>query len=169
MGSPCSNPSCNASLSDEERFVRRLIALALITFSLPLGAQTTSKVVSPGMSRAKVVEALGKPATERTVAEFTYLFYLNSCGKQCGMNDLVVLRGDSVVDAIFRSPTRKYTGTSSSPAPISPAQAARQAGKSAPTSRIAPPAEAHDARPSIPLNRPTLPPAAATPPATKAP
>ena len=148
--------------------MRRLIALALFAFSLPLAAQSTAKVVSPGMSRAKVIAALGKPATERTVAEFTYLFYLNACGKQCGMNDLVVLRADSVVDAIFRSPTRKYTGTSSSPAPISPAQAARQAGKAATPSRIAPPAEAHDARPSIPLNRPTLP-AASTPPATKAP
>jgi hypothetical protein len=149
--------------------MRRLIALALFALSLPLGAQSTARVVSPGMSRAKVVSVLGKPATERTVAEFTYLFYLNSCGKQCGMNDLVVLRGDSVVDAIFRSPTRQYTGTSSSPAPISPAQAARQAGKPAPSSRIAPPAEANAARPSIPLNRPTISPPASTPPATKAP
>jgi hypothetical protein len=61
--------------------MRRLIAFALFAFSLPLGAQSASNVVSPGMSRAKVVSALGKPATERTVAEFTYLFYLNSCGK----------------------------------------------------------------------------------------
>ena len=146
--------------------MRRLLALAFFAFSLPLGAQSTAKVVSPGMSRAKVVAALGAPATERTVAEFTYLFYLNSCGKRCGMNDLVVLRGDSVVDAIFRSPTRRYTGTSSSPAPISPAQAASQAGK---PSRLSPPAEAHDVRPSIPLNRPKLAPSASTPPATKAP
>jgi len=148
--------------------MRRLITLALILVSVPLGAQSAAKVVSPGMSRAKVVAALGKPATERTVAEFTYLFYLNSCGKQCGMNDLVVLRGDSVVDAIFRSPTRKYTGTSSSPAPITPAQAARQSGKASAPSRMTPPAEAHDARPSIPLNRPTLP-SSSISPATKAP
>jgi len=146
--------------------MRRLFALALFALSLPLGAQSSAKVVSPGMSRAKVVAVLGEPATERTVAEFKYLFYLNSCGKRCGMNDLVVLRGDSVVDAIFRSPTRRYTGTSSSPTPISPAQAAHQAGK---PSRLTPPAEAHDARPSIPLNRPTLAPSASTPPATKAP
>jgi hypothetical protein len=170
-----SNPSSNASPSDEERFMRRLLALALIILSAPLGAQGTA-VVSPGMSRAKVVAALGEPATVRTVAEFTYMFYQNSCAKVCGMHDLVVLRGDSVVDAIFRSPSRRYTGTSSSPAPISPKDAARArpgAGKPAaattPAVRMKPPAEANDARPSIPLDRPTMAPATSTPPPTRAP
>ena len=155
--------------------MRRLFALVLLLMSAPLGAQGTAKVVSPGMSRAKVVAALGEPATVRTVAEFTYLFYQNSCGKRCGMNDLVVLRGDSVVDAIFRSPSRRYTGTSSSPESISPQEAARTAPSAArpaastPAVRMKPPAEANDARPSIPLERPTLSPAPSTPPATRAP
>jgi hypothetical protein len=148
--------------------MRRLLAFAIFALALPLGAQGTAKVVSPGMSRAKVVAALGEPATVRSVAEFTYLFYHNSCAKRCGMNDLVVLHGDSVVDAIFRSPGRRYTGTSSSPAPIAPQDAARAAGDAKPAIRMKPPTEAHDARPSIPLNKPTLAPAA-TPPATKAP
>ena len=69
------------------------------------------------MTRAQVVAALGAPHLERTVAEFRYLFYQNACGKACGMNDLVILSSDQVVDAIFRSPSRHYTGKSSSPAP----------------------------------------------------
>jgi hypothetical protein len=155
--------------------MRRLLALALLVLTAPLGAQGAAGVVSPGMSRAKVVEVLGKPAAVRTVAEFTYLFYRNSCGKRCGMHDLVVLRGDGVVDAIFREPSRRYTGTSSSPAPISPTDAARAAPSAArpsgatPVTRMKPPAEANDARPSIPLDRPTLSPAPSTPPATRAP
>ena len=39
----------------------------------------------------------------------------NGCEKKCGMNDLVVLDSGKVVDAVFRSSDRKYTGTSSSP------------------------------------------------------
>ena len=150
--------------------MRRLFVLALFGLSLPVGAQSAAKVVSPGMSRAKVVAVLGEPATVRSVAEFTYLFYQNACGKRCGMNDLVVLRSDSVVDAIFRSPTRTYSGTSSSPAPISSHQAAaKSAGPSSAAPKMKPPAQANDARPSIPLNKPTLKAAPTTPPATRAP
>ena len=43
------------------------------------------------------------------------------------MNDLVILRNDAVVDAIFRSPSRRYSGQSSSPAPISAKEAAERA------------------------------------------
>jgi hypothetical protein len=125
------------------------------------------------MSRAKVVAALGAPTTERTVSEFRYLFYQNSCGKACGMNDLVILRNDAVVDAIFRSPSRHYTGTSSSPAPISAKDAAARASSSGAaksgTIRMKPPAEANDVRPSIPKNPPTLAPAPTSSPATKTP
>jgi hypothetical protein len=87
--------------------MRRLVfsLLGLVVPSL-LGAQGARGTVSPGMSRARVVAALGRPATERTVGEFAYLFYVNECAARCGMNDLVVLRHDSVVDAIFRSPSR---------------------------------------------------------------
>ena len=154
----------------------RLLVLALLLAFAPVGAQSAAKVVSPGMSRAKVVAVLGEPATVRTVAEFTYMFYQNECAQRCGMNDLVVLRGDGVVDAIFRSPSRQYSGTSSSPAPISRKEAARAKPSAArptaatsPTSRMKPPAEANDVRPSIPLDRPTISPAPSTPPATRAP
>jgi hypothetical protein len=164
--------------------MRRLLLLTFLAIAAPLGAQGTAKSIAPGMSRAKVVEVLGQPATVRSVAEFTYLFYQNSCAKRCGMNDLVVLRGDSVVDAIFRDPTRHYAGTSSSPAPISAADAARAksgvpatpaastarpAATPAPSTRMKPPAEAHDARPSIPVNPPTLQPAQPNSPATRTP
>ena len=39
------------------------------------------------------------------------------------MNDLVVLDNDKVVDAIFRDPNRHYTGKSSSPMALTPAEA----------------------------------------------
>jgi hypothetical protein len=155
--------------------MRLLISFALIACASVLPAQGTS-TISPGMTRAKVVAALGAPTTERTVGEFRYLFYANACGKRCGMNDLVVLRNDSVVDAIFRSSARRYTGTSSSPAPVSAKDAADRAPSSGTTSKAAggtirmkPPAEANDARPSIPTNPPTLGPASTSPPATRNP
>src|SRR5687768_11721417 len=164
-----SNRSSNASPSDEERSMRLLITLTLLAHAAVAGAQGTS-TISPGMSRAKVVAALGAPTTERTVSEFRYLFYRNACGARCGMNDLVILRNDSVVDAIFRSPTRRYTGTSSSPAPVSPRDAAAPAppagatkSPSAGRPRMAPPAQPNDARPSIPANPPTLGPAPTQP------
>jgi outer membrane protein assembly factor BamE (lipoprotein component of BamABCDE complex) len=102
--------------------MRRLFQLALLCLPLSLVAQESERVVSPGMTRAQVIAALGQPSTARTAAEFSYLFYPNSCGRACGMNDLVILHGDSVVDAIFRSPNRHYTGTSSSPTPVLRAQ-----------------------------------------------
>ena len=153
--------------------MRLIVFLSLLLPAAVLSAQT-ARTISPGMSRAKVVAALGAPSTERTVADFRYLFYRNSCGKACGMNDLVILRNDAVVDAIFRSPSRHYTGTSSSPAPISAQDAADRAPsagatKSPGTIRMKPPAEANDARPSIPKNPPTISPAPSPKPATKTP
>ena len=153
--------------------MRLLLTLCFIAWASVLPAQGTG-TISPGMSRAKVVAALGAPTTERTVGEFRYLFYTNACGKRCGMNDLVVLKDDSVVDAIFRSSTRRYTGTSSSPAPISAKEAADRAPtsgatKASSTPRMKPPAQANDARPSIPNDRGTLGPAPTTQPANKTP
>lgn len=153
--------------------MRLFVLLSLLLPTAVLSAQSAG-TISPGMSRAKVVAALGRPTTERTVSEFRYLFYQNSCGKACGMNDLVILRDDAVVDAIFRSPSRHYTGTSSSPAPISAKDAADRASssgatKSSGTIRMKPPAEANDVRPSIPKNTPPLAPAPTTKPATKTP
>lgn len=150
--------------------MRGSLMLALVLVSSPLAAQQATKTVSPGMSKAQVVAALGEPATSRTASDVTYMFYKNTCGKRCGMNDLVVLQRDSVVDAIFRAPDRRYTGTSSSPAAIPPAQAAKMKPTTAgqpmpvepasrtPAMRPGPP---NDTRPSIPLNTPGV-----TPPTT---
>jgi hypothetical protein len=155
--------------------MRLLILISLLLPAAVLSAQSAG-TISPGMSRAKVVSALGAPTTERTVADFRYLFYQNSCGKACGMNDLVILRNDAVVDAILRSPTRHYTGTSSSPAPISAKDAADRAPSAVPEKakssggiRMKPPAQPNDARPSIPKDPPRIGPAPTSQPATKTP
>jgi hypothetical protein len=181
MVSRSSNPFFNASQPDEDRFpMRHLIAIALLCAPAALLSQQSEQTISPGMSRAQVEAALGAPATLRTVSEFSYLFYPNACGRACGMNDLVILRRDSVVDAIFRSPSRHYTGQSSSPVEARPAGSARKAAPAKPLTvrkdaaaaaskpaagRMKPPAEANDVRPSIPLDPRTLKPAPGTAPA----
>lgn len=106
--------------------MRHSLVLALTLLSAPAFAQQAANTVSPGMTKTQVIAALGTPITSRTSDSMTYVFYRNTCGKTCGMNDLVVLKKDSVIDAIFRSPERHYTGTSSSPAPIPPAVASRK-------------------------------------------
>jgi hypothetical protein len=170
--------------------MRRSIVLSLLCLPTVLLAQQADHVISPGMSRAQVVAALGAPATQRTASEFTYMFYPNSCGRECGMNDLVILRHDSVSDAIFRSPNRHYTGTSSSPQQATPALAPRHprpaakhmttrdttnakaktaapaTAKAAATKQIKPPAKANDATPSIPAKTTPMPAAPAKTPAT---
>jgi len=147
--------------------MRRLLILALLCAPAACLSQQKDKTVSPGMSEAQVVNALGQPATKRSVGERTYMFYANSCGRNCGMNDLVILSRDSVVDAIFRSPDRHYTGTSSSPESVSAKAAAKSTPSSAPM-RMKPPAKPSDASPSIPVSSPTMKPAtpSSTPPRT---
>jgi hypothetical protein len=168
--------------------MRGSIVLSLLCLPTLLLAQQADHVISPGMTRAQVVAALGAPATQRTASEFTYMFYPNACGRACGMNDLVILRNDSVSDAIFRSPSRHYTGTSSSPEQVTPAVAPRRPrpaakpmtthdtttakpkaaaapAKAAARSPIKPPAKANDAKPSIPTKTPTMPAAPAKTPA----
>jgi outer membrane protein assembly factor BamE (lipoprotein component of BamABCDE complex) len=71
--------------------------------------------IDPGMTQAQVVAKLGEPLSTRTYDGHTYLLYKNGCERSCGMSDLVVLDSDKVVDAIFRSNARRYSGTSSSP------------------------------------------------------
>jgi hypothetical protein len=173
--------------------MRRYIVSALLVAPTLLFAQ--ARTVAPGMTRSQVVAALGEPATARTASEYSYLFYPNACGKACGMNDLVILRGDSVVDAIFRSPDRHYTGVSSSPTQVQPRTSAKPApkkkaaAKTAPKTaaktpastektattpatkpkQMTPPKEANDARPSIPANPTPMKPAPSTTPATTKP
>lgn len=100
-----------------------LAFLACCALATSLHAQAP-KSIDPGMSQAQVVERLGDPTLSRTSGDFTYLFYKNNCVKSCGMDDVVILRKDSVVDAMFRAPERAYSGKSSSPKAIPPEVAA---------------------------------------------
>jgi hypothetical protein len=150
--------------------MRRLIALALLCVPTALLAQADN-TVSPGMTRAQVIAALGAPATQRSANGFTYMFYSNTCGRACGMQDLVIMKGDSLADAIFRSANRHYSGTSSSPEEVTPAVGTARPASTplqmrqddAPTpTKMTPPAKANDASPSIPPNQKPLAPAPAT-------
>jgi hypothetical protein len=146
------------------RFLYTLIIVAVVAV-LPAHGQTAS--VDPGMSRAEVVERLGKPVGERKTGEFTYLFYRNGCEIRCGMQDLVILQDDMVVDAIFRSPNRTYNGASSSPTGVTPeaSGAGRAAGSG--TVNISPASGSSSGQPAgggIVTGTPTPPaPAPATP------
>jgi hypothetical protein len=97
------------------RWLLALSFVAVTAHAQGAGATGAAGTIDPGMSRAQVIERLGKPATVRNYQGSTYLMYSNSCGKACGMQDIVILDHDVVVDAVFRSPNRHYTGTSSSP------------------------------------------------------
>ena len=109
------------------RFMFSVLASALFATSAAAQAPAT---IDPGMTQEQVVTQLGKPLSEHSFRSFTYLFYKSGCEKACGMNDLVVLDSGKVVDAVFRSSNRKYSGTSSSPKMI-PAAAAAKHGSSA--------------------------------------
>src|SRR5437870_5483966 len=108
--------------------MRSLIILVVtMAGAAPLAAQTTP-TIDPGMTRQQVVAKLGDPLSDLTYGGHTYLLYKNGCEKKCGMNDLVVLDSGKVVDAVFRSPSRQYSGTSSSPRMITEPEAKRGAG-----------------------------------------
>jgi hypothetical protein len=99
--------------------MRSLITALLVGgWAASLGAQATA-TIDPGMSRDQVVAKLGEPLSTRAYDSHTYLMYKNGCEKTCGMNDLVILDSGKVVDAVFRSSGRHYSGTSSSPRMIS--------------------------------------------------
>jgi hypothetical protein len=105
------------------RYIKPWLALTVLAV-LSVEAQT-APTIEPGMSQSQVEERLGQPLAVRTYGSFTYLLYRNGCEKRCGMNDLVVLDSNKVVDAVFRSSARKYAGSSSSPRAI-PADEARR-------------------------------------------
>ena len=96
---------------------------ASLVFAAGLAQAQVPPTIDPGMTQEQVVAKLGKPLSSRTYDGYTYLFYRNGCEKKCGMNDLVVLDSGKVVDAVFRSANRHYSGTSSSPRMISAADA----------------------------------------------
>jgi hypothetical protein len=103
--------------------MRRLVLFAFLAGALPLSAQA---VIDPGMPKAQVVARLGPPILERTSGDAGFLFYVNGCERTCGMNDVVLLDKGVVVDAVFRSAKRHFSGRSSSPRMI-PAAEARKA------------------------------------------
>jgi outer membrane protein assembly factor BamE (lipoprotein component of BamABCDE complex) len=118
-----------------------MIALfASVLMALAAGAvrPAAAQSIDPGMTKAQVIERLGYPAAERTSGAFTYLFYQNGRERAVGMSDLVTLQNNAVVDAIFRSPERQYTGRSSSPEGVMPANSAPSG------ERLAMPASAPD-------------------------
>jgi hypothetical protein len=106
---------------------RPLVLAALLAFAAApatsAAAQTKDNIIDPGMSKTQVIEHLGQPQSLKTADTTLYMYYRNGCEKTCGMNDVVILVHDKVVDAIFRDPSRKYTGESSSPNQVSAAQA----------------------------------------------
>src|SRR6185312_12958941 len=110
----------------------KLVPVLLLAVGSSLAAQTPVASIDPGMSRAQVVAKLGEPLSSRSFESYTYLLYKNGCEKKCGMNDLVVLDSGKVIDAVFRSAERKYTGTSSSPHMITMKEAAATKAPSAP-------------------------------------
>jgi len=50
---------------------RSIVLLLALILPTALAAQRRTNTVSPGMSRARVVAALGGPSTARTVGEFS--------------------------------------------------------------------------------------------------
>jgi hypothetical protein len=88
----------------------------LLTSMLLVGAATTARAqtpVRPGMTAAEVTAAWGAPTSTRTRGDFTYLNYPSSCMPGCGTQDVVILQGGKVVDAIARSSNHPYDGPSS--------------------------------------------------------
>ena len=108
-----------------------ILAISFLSAST-LGAQKAVATVDPGMSRDEVVKTLGEPLSSKSYDGHTYMLYRNGCEKKCGMNDLVVLDSGKVVDAVFRSSNRKYSGESSSPKMISAADAKHGASNGKP-------------------------------------
>jgi hypothetical protein len=108
--------------------MRRMIVLltALLTAIAAAGVRgVAAQSIDPGMTKGQVIERLGQPAAERSSGAYTYLFYQNGRERTAGMSDLVILQNDAVVNAIFRSPARAYTGSSTSPDGVIPVNSAQ--------------------------------------------
>jgi outer membrane protein assembly factor BamE (lipoprotein component of BamABCDE complex) len=105
-----------------------LVAATFFAIAASAGAQAAAPSVAtidPGMTKDQVIEKFGKPATTSTRGTFMYLFFANGNEKTVGMSDIVILDDNKVVDAVLRSPSRAYSGTSSSPRAIPAAEAAK--------------------------------------------
>ena len=121
---------------------------ASLVFAAGLAQAQAPATIDPGMTQEQVVAKLGKPLSSRSYDGYTYLFYRNGCEKTCGMQDLVVLDSGKVVDAVFRSSKRHYSGTSSSPRMISAAEARHGTSESKPLNTPEPPNPEKPKKPS---------------------
>jgi outer membrane protein assembly factor BamE (lipoprotein component of BamABCDE complex) len=98
--------------------MRNFTGLALLLVAVA-GNASAQASIDPGMTRDQVVGKLGKPTSEHSSGSATFLYYKNGQERKMGMSDMVALDSGKVVDAVFRSGARRYTGRSSSPAPVS--------------------------------------------------
>lgn len=127
--------------------MRKVLFISLFVVAAA-GSASAQASIDPGMSKDQVIAKLGKPTSEHSSGATTYLYYKNGQESTVGMSDMVALDDGKVVDAIFRSSDRKYTGKSSSPAPVSrDAAIAKGNGgkmpmKTAPTTHAAAPVKA---------------------------
>ncbi len=112
----------------------RRIALVVALLVAVASSASAQASIDPGMTKDQVIARLGKPASEHSSGTKTYLYYTNGQEKTVGMSDMVAIEDGKVVDAVFRSNSRKYSGTSSSPKPVS-AEAAIVKGGGKPSSK----------------------------------
>lgn len=97
--------------------LRRCLLLctgALALAAAPAAAQDTTTAIRPGMTEADVRTRWGEPLAVRRVNDWTYLFYTNG-QRHYGYDDVVMLQGGQVMDAVLRAPEHVYLGRSSSP------------------------------------------------------
>jgi len=139
-----------------------LAALVSAAVARPVQAQAPDNQIDPGMSKAQVIQHLGQPQSISKKDSSLFLYYKNGCEKSCGMLDLVILINDKVVDAIFRDPNRHYTGKSTSPMALTPAEA-RKASTTAPV-KVKPDVKPDTTTPSKAEVVPAPPTAPAAPP-----
>jgi hypothetical protein len=99
--------------------MRRIISRVALLIIAVAGSASAQASIDPGMSHDQVLAKLGKPSSEHSSGTKTYLYYPNGQEKKMGMSDMVALEDGKVVDAVFRSSSRRYSGKSSSPAPVS--------------------------------------------------
>ena len=89
-----------------------MLLTALLLAGTAAGARAQAPV-RPGMTAEEVTAAWGAPSATRTRGDYTYLSYPSSCMPACGTQDVVILLGGKVVDAIARSSNHPYEGPSS--------------------------------------------------------
>ena len=80
----------------------------------PAAAQDTTTAIRPGMTEADVRARWGEPLAVRRVNDWTYMFYANG-QRHYGYDDVVMLQGGQVMDAVVRGAGHVYLGQSSSP------------------------------------------------------